>query len=93
MKALSSESHGISMDFLISHASGQVRELTKDIRAEHQGQCKSRIEAQHAVVDSIASFIHKQPGFRSPVAFMAASEVSGAAGQGRGAAECLQAVH
>ena len=50
---------------MISHASGQVRELTKDIRAEHQGQCKSRIEAQHAVVDSIASFIHKQPGFRS----------------------------
>ena len=37
----------------------QVRELTKDIRAEHQTHSKNRVEAQHAIVDSIASFIHK----------------------------------
>ncbi|CAE7224894.1 unnamed protein product, partial [Symbiodinium sp. CCMP2592] len=37
----------------------QVRDVTKDIRTEHQGQAKSRVETQHAIVDSIASFIHK----------------------------------
>lgn len=37
----------------------EVRELTKDIRAEHQTHSKNRVEAQHAIVDSIASFIHK----------------------------------
>eukprot|EP00438_Fugacium_kawagutii_P005044 Skav203635 [mRNA] locus=scaffold1120:117282:125609:+ [translate_table: standard] len=40
----------------------EVRELTKDIRAEHQTHSKNRVEAQHAIVDSIASFIHKQRG-------------------------------
>ncbi|CAK9002562.1 unnamed protein product [Durusdinium trenchii] len=37
----------------------EVRELTKDIRADHQADCQNRVEAQHAIVDSIASFIHK----------------------------------
>mmetsp|Transcript_44996 Transcript_44996/g.106973 ORF Transcript_44996/g.106973 Transcript_44996/m.106973 type:complete len:277 (+) Transcript_44996:3-833(+) len=37
----------------------EVRELTKDIRKEHQQHAAHRIEAQHAIVDSIASFIHK----------------------------------
>ena len=37
----------------------QVRDVTKDIRTEHQSQAKSRVETQHAIVDSIASFIHK----------------------------------
>eukprot|EP00441_Pelagodinium_beii_P025148 CAMPEP_0197653474 /NCGR_PEP_ID=MMETSP1338-20131121/35664_1 /TAXON_ID=43686 ORGANISM="Pelagodinium beii, Strain RCC1491" /NCGR_SAMPLE_ID=MMETSP1338 /ASSEMBLY_ACC=CAM_ASM_000754 /LENGTH=284 /DNA_ID=CAMNT_0043228597 /DNA_START=68 /DNA_END=922 /DNA_ORIENTATION=- len=37
----------------------QVREVTNDIRTEHKNQVKERVETQHAIVESIASFVHK----------------------------------
>jgi len=36
-----------------------MREATSDIRTTHQNQVKERVETQHAVVESIASFVHK----------------------------------
>jgi len=36
-----------------------VRDTTKDIRMEHHNQSKARVETQHAVVESIAAFVHK----------------------------------
>eukprot|EP00931_Biecheleriopsis_adriatica_P094163 TRINITY_DN67847_c0_g1_i1.p1 TRINITY_DN67847_c0_g1~~TRINITY_DN67847_c0_g1_i1.p1 ORF type:complete len:281 (+),score=91.83 TRINITY_DN67847_c0_g1_i1:80-922(+) len=37
----------------------QVQDTTQDIRTEHHNQIKARVETQHAVVESIAAFIHK----------------------------------
>eukprot|EP00933_Yihiella_yeosuensis_P009591 TRINITY_DN11558_c0_g1_i1.p1 TRINITY_DN11558_c0_g1~~TRINITY_DN11558_c0_g1_i1.p1 ORF type:complete len:292 (+),score=63.88 TRINITY_DN11558_c0_g1_i1:99-974(+) len=36
-----------------------VRDAIKDIRTEHQAQVKARIEHQHGIIESIASFVHK----------------------------------
>lgn len=36
-----------------------VRDTTMDIRTEHHNQSKARVETQHAIVESIASFVHK----------------------------------
>eukprot|EP00930_Biecheleria_cincta_P090475 TRINITY_DN79861_c0_g1_i1.p1 TRINITY_DN79861_c0_g1~~TRINITY_DN79861_c0_g1_i1.p1 ORF type:complete len:281 (-),score=61.06 TRINITY_DN79861_c0_g1_i1:123-965(-) len=37
----------------------EVRDTSKDIRMEHHNHCKARVETQHAVLESIASFVHK----------------------------------